>query len=104
MDGNRIRVVIIPLGTDEYLKGFAAEVAIREAAELPRMLAKIENDQASFQIMRPSTSSRTTLLLCTLPPKKCHPCSARFRRSPRVSADLHNFRGGRNQGGVSEPR
>lgn len=70
VDGRGIRMVVIrTLGMDEYFTGFAAEETIRGAAELPRMLAKIENVQASFQIMRPSTSSRTTLLLCTLPPK-----------------------------------
>lgn len=46
----------VPIGADKYQTDFATEVAIGEAAKLLRMLVKVEDVQAIFQIMRMSAS------------------------------------------------
>lgn len=66
--GRGMMMVGVPIGTDENCKEFATEVAMGEAAALLIMLVKIEDVQASFNIMHLSASSRLTFLLHTPSP------------------------------------
>lgn len=62
-----LRVVGVPIGADWIQNDFAREVTMGKPAELLRVLVKMEDAQASFQIMRLSASTRLTFLLRPLP-------------------------------------
>lgn len=67
VDGRGMRMVVVPIGIDGYQKGFASKVAIEDTAGLLRILIKMKNVQASFQIMHLTASTRLTFLLRALP-------------------------------------
>ena len=66
--GQEMRAVGVPVGTEQFQRGFLQEVANGEPAELVRALVPMEDAQASFQIFRLSATSRLLNLLQTVPP------------------------------------
>ena len=63
-----MRVVGVPVGTEQFQRDFLKEAVNGEPAELVRALAPMEDAQASFQILRLSATSRLSHLLRTVPP------------------------------------
>ena len=63
-----MRVVGVPVGTEQFQRDFMQEAVNGEPAELVRALAPMEDAQASFQILRLSATSRLSHLLRTVPP------------------------------------
>ena len=67
-----MRVVGVPVGTEQFQRDFLQEAVNGELAELVRALVPMEDAQASFQILRLSATSRLSHLLRTVPPSiKC---------------------------------
>ena len=62
-----IRVVGVPVGTEQFQRDFLQEAVNGEPAELVRALVPMEDAQASFQILRLSATSRLSHLLLTVP-------------------------------------
>ena len=58
----------VPVGTEQFQRNFLQEAVNGEPAELTRALVPMEDAQASFQILRPSATSRLSHLLRTVPP------------------------------------
>ena len=63
-----MRVVGVPVGTEQFQLIFLQEAVNGEPAELVRALVPMEDAQASFQILRLSATSRLSHLLRTVPP------------------------------------
>ena len=63
-----MRVVGVPVGTQQFQRDFLQEVANGEPADLVRALVPMEDAQASFQILRLSATSRRSHLLRAVPP------------------------------------
>ena len=63
-----IRVVGVPVGTEQFERNFLQEAFIGEPAELVRALVPMKDAQASFQILRLFATSRLSHLLRTVPP------------------------------------
>ena len=63
-----MRVVGVPIGTEQFQRDFLQEAVNGEPAELVRVLVPVEDAQASFQILRLSATSRLSHLLQTVPP------------------------------------
>ena len=63
-----MRVVGVPVGTEQFQHDFLQEAVNGEPAELERALVPMEDAQASFQILRLSATSRLSHLLRTVPP------------------------------------
>ena len=63
-----LSVVGVPVGTEDHQRQFVSETMRGEPAELLRKLVKMEDAQASFQILRLSAVSRMTFLLRNVPP------------------------------------
>ena len=63
-----MRVVGVPVGTEQFQRDFLKEAVNGETAELVRALAPMEDAQASFHILRLSATSRLSHLLRTVPP------------------------------------
>ena len=63
-----MRVVGVPVGTEQFQRDFLQEAVNGEPAELVRALVPMEDAQASFQILRLSATSRLSHLLRTVPP------------------------------------
>ena len=63
-----MRVVGVPVGTEQFQRDFLQEAVNGEPAELVRALVPTEDAQASFQILRLSATSRLSHLLRTVPP------------------------------------
>ena len=63
-----MRVVGVPVGTEQFQRDFLQEAVNEEPAELVRALVPMEDAQASFQILRLSATSRLSHLLRTVPP------------------------------------
>ena len=63
-----MRVVGVPIGTEQFQRDFLQEAVNGEPAELVRALVPMEDAQASFQILRLSATSRLSHLLRTVPP------------------------------------
>ena len=63
-----MRVVGVPVGTEQFQRDFLQEAVNGEPAELVRVLVPMEDAQASFQILRLSATSRLLHLLRTVPP------------------------------------
>ena len=63
-----MRVVGVPVGTEQFQRDFLQEAVNGEPAELVRALVPMENAQASFQSLRLSATSRLSHLLRTVPP------------------------------------
>ena len=63
-----MRVVEIPVGTEQFKRDFLQEEVNGEPAEIVRALVPMEDAQASFQILRLSATSRLSHLLRTVPP------------------------------------
>ena len=66
-----MRVVGVPVGTEQFQRDFLQEAVNGEPAELVRALVSMEDAQASFQILRLSATSRLSHLLRTVPPSTC---------------------------------
>ena len=66
--GQGMRVVGVPVGTEQVKRDFVKEAVNGEPAELVRALVPMENAQASFQILCLSAVSRLSHLLRTVPP------------------------------------
>ena len=64
----RMRVVGVPVGTEQFQRDFLQEAVNGEPAELVGALVPMEDAQASFQILRLSAPSRLSHLLRTVPP------------------------------------
>ena len=62
-----MRVVGVPVGTEQFQRDFLQEAVNGEPAELVRALVPMEDAQASFQILRLSATSRLSHLLRTVP-------------------------------------
>ena len=58
-----MRVVGVPVGTEQFERDFLQEAFSGEPAELVRVLVPMEDAQASFQILRISATSRIPHLL-----------------------------------------
>ena len=58
-----MRVVGVPVGTEQFQRDFLQEAVNGEPAELVRALVPMEDAQASFQILRLSATSRLSHLL-----------------------------------------
>ena len=63
-----MRVVGVPVGTEQFQRYFLQEAVNGEPVELVRALVPMEDAQASFQILRLSATSRLSHLLRTVPP------------------------------------
>ena len=63
-----MRVVGVPVGTEQFQCDFLQEAVNGEPAELVRALVPMEDAQASFQILRLYATSRLSHLLQTVPP------------------------------------
>ena len=63
-----LRVVGVPVGTEQFQRYFLQEAVNGEPAELVRALVSMEDAQASFQIFRLPATSRLSHLLRTVPP------------------------------------
>ena len=63
-----MRVVGVPVGTEQFQRDFLQEAVNGEPAELARALVPMEDAPASFQILRLSATSRLSHLLQTVPP------------------------------------
>ena len=63
-----MRVVGVPVGTQQFQRDFLQEAVNGEPAEFVRALVPMEDAQASFQILRLSATSRLSHLLRTVPP------------------------------------
>ena len=62
-----MRVVGVPVGSEQFQRDFLQEAVNGEPAELVRALVPTEDAQASFQILRLSVTSRLSHLLRTVP-------------------------------------
>ena len=62
-----MRVVGVPVGTEQFQRDFLQEAVNGEQAELVRALVLMDDAQASFQILRLSATSRLSHLLRTVP-------------------------------------
>ena len=63
-----MRVVGVPVGTEQFQSDFLQEAVSGEPAELVREPVPMENTQGSFQSLRLSAPSRLSHLLQTVPP------------------------------------
>ena len=63
-----MRVVGVPVGTEQFQRDFLQKAVNGEPAELVRALVLMEDAQASFQILRLSATSHLSHLLRTVPP------------------------------------
>ena len=63
-----MRVVGVPVGTEQFQRDFLQEAVNGEPAELVRALVPIDDAQTSFQILRLSATSRLSYLLQAVPP------------------------------------
>ena len=63
-----MRVVGVPVGTEQFQRDFLQETVNGEPAEFVRALVPMEDAQASFHIFRLSATSRLSHLLRTVPP------------------------------------
>ena len=63
-----MRVVGVPVGTEQFQRDSLQEAVNGEPAELVRALVPMEDAQRSFQILRLSATSRLSHLLRTVPP------------------------------------
>ena len=63
-----MRVVGVPVGTEQFQRDFLQEAVNGEPAELVRALVPMEDAQARFQVLRLSATSRLSYLLRTVPP------------------------------------
>ena len=76
--GQGMRVVGVPVGTEQFKRDFVKEAVNREPAELVRALVPMDDAQASFQILRLSSVSRLSHLLRTVPPSITQEASRHF--------------------------
>ena len=63
-----MRVVGVPVGTEQFQRDLLSEAVNGEPAELVRALVPMEDAQTSFQSLRLSATSRLPHLLRTVPP------------------------------------
>ena len=63
-----MRVVGVPVGTEQFQRDFLQEVVNGEPAELVRALVPMQDAQANFQILRLPATSRLSRMLRTVPP------------------------------------
>ena len=63
-----MRVVGVPVGTEQFQRDFLQEAVNGEPAELVRALVPMEDAQVSIQILRLSATFRLSYLLRTVPP------------------------------------
>ena len=63
-----MRVVGVPVGTEQFQRDFLQKAVNGEPTELVRALVPMEGAQASFQMLRLSATSRLSPLLRTVPP------------------------------------
>ena len=63
-----VRVVGVPVGTEQFQRDFLQEAVNGEPAELVRALVSMEDAQASFRVLRLSATFRLSHLLRTVPP------------------------------------
>ena len=66
-----MRVVGVPVGTEQFQRDFLQEAANGEPAELVRALVPMEDAQANFHILRLSATSRLSHLLQQSRPPSC---------------------------------
>ena len=76
--GQGMRIVGVPVGTEQYKRDFVKEAVNGEPAELVRALVPMDDAQASFQILRLSAVSRLSHLLRTVPPSITQEASRHF--------------------------
>ena len=63
-----MRIVGVPVGTEQFQRGFLQEAVNGEPAELVKTLVPMEDAQANFPILHLSATSRLSHLLRTVPP------------------------------------
>ena len=73
-----MRVVGVPVGTEQFQRDFLQEAVNGEPAELVRALVPMEDAQASFQILRLSATPRLSHLLRTVPPSITYQAAANY--------------------------
>ena len=76
--GQGMKVVGVPVGTEQFQRDFVQEVVYGEPAKLVRVLVPMEDAQASFQILRLSAVFRLSYLLRTVPPSIMRQAAACF--------------------------
>ena len=85
----RMRVVGVPVGKEQFHCDFLQDAVNGEPAELVRALVLMEDAQASFQILRLSATSRLSHLLQTVPPSIT--CQAADNHDALVEWTLASF-------------
>ena len=73
-----MRVVGVPVGTEQFQRDFLQEAVNGEPAELVRALVPMESARAIFQILRLSATSRLSHLLRTVPPSITYRAAANY--------------------------
>ena len=73
-----MRVVGVPVGTEQFQRDFLQEAVNGEPAELVRARVPMEDAQASFQILRLSATSRLSHLLRTVSPSTTCQAAANY--------------------------
>ena len=76
--GQGMRVVGVPVGTEQFTREFVKEAVSGEPAELVRAVVPMDDAQASLQILRLSAVSRRSHLLRTVPPSITQEASRHF--------------------------
>ena len=73
-----MRVVGVPVGTEQFQRDCLQETVNGEPAELVRALVSMEEAQASFQTLRLSATSRLSHLIRTVPPSITRQAAANY--------------------------
>ena len=73
-----IKVVGVPVGTEQFQRDFLQEAVNGEPAEIVRALVPMEEAQASFHMFRLSATSRLSHLLPTVPPSITYQAAANY--------------------------
>ena len=74
----RMRIVGIPVGTEQFKHDLLQEAVNGEPVELVRALVPMEDAQASFHILRLSATSRLSNLGRTVPPSTTCQAAANY--------------------------
>ena len=85
-----IRIEGVPVGTEQFQRDFLQEAVNGEPAVLVRALVRMEDAQASFQILRLSATSRLSHLLLIVPPSITCPSGSKVRRFDGVGVGVYH--------------
>ena len=88
----RMKVVVVPVRTEQFQRDFLQEAVNGEPAELVRTLFPMEDTHASFQILRLSATSRLSHLLGNSPALHHMPSCSKLRRLGEVGVSIYHSR------------